>query len=579
MSFWGLSQSGKDARGQLAEMPRWYKDRFTQNLGRGDDAYNTAQSLRDQYRFYIQDAIDKGYLSPEDINSVGQRALPGVDDAISRMNGRWGTMRDSYFSGVPQSWDTAGTIDNNLDLAGRSNQSNFDTTRDLIDSGYGSAYGRGDTAYNDVMGSLRGQGDKQSGVYGDLRSGSGREYGGLLAGSDRTYGDLIGDSDGTYADLAKGNAGAYGKAEANVERLLPGGDLAAARVARAYAPQMVSTLGRLRAGGTDPNSLQAQGVIAQVERDRARGMDEALSQNLDKYVGAKNELTLGQEGVRRGLGLSGLQNRQGLAERQMGNRQDLTLGRLANDQGLSLANLRDYAALSGEYRDYTSRNAANKQALDLGYMNDQVGANDTAYTRGVQNLYDRNNAAMQRRGMAQQDWNTQAGILQGENAQELTNLGLKRQQYDMGNQWAGNDLQQRNWGVANMGGLMNDQYRTGQGYDQQAMGWGDRAQQGFQNTYNTEQANAGWGKRMLLGAGLAAASLIPGVGPAIATIGGGAMRGMGGGGQQGNGYGGYAGGGYPGGYPGTPPFFPQFNTRGGGNYTRQDRMNGWDYGG
>ncbi len=184
MSFWSLSQTGKDAQGQLGELPRWSRANMVQSLGRGNTAYDTATGYNSTLADYFKNRMQNGFGTPQDIRAWGQQAMPGVDTAM-------GNIRDAY-----------GRVQTPQSTADQQN-ANINKTQN----------------YNDN-------------AFGQINQGTKDAYGNAINNTQGAYSSARKNGAAAYTDLIGKTGNAYADAQANLKRLLPGGDLLAANAAR-----------------------------------------------------------------------------------------------------------------------------------------------------------------------------------------------------------------------------------------------------------------------------------------------------------------------------------------------------------
>jgi hypothetical protein len=206
-------------------------------------------------------------------------------------------------------------------------------------------------------------------------------------------------------------------------------------------------------------------------------MDDQLGDAIDKTTG----LTLDKFSTQSDL------RREGAA-----NDQDLAIKALLNDQGLSLdmlnemssEKLRSLAAQSGIDESMVLRKLSNRE--DVHAQNQGLAGtrmDEASYGRDIRNQDD---------------------IL-------AHDLKTQRFDYGAGNRAANLDAQET--GRQGQGQVMQTSYNQGNFQDQFGNRSFDQAKVGFDQTHQQEAANAGWGKKLLLGAAKAGLSMVPGAGP------------------------------------------------------------------
>jgi hypothetical protein len=499
---------------------------------------------------YFQNRATDGMGNPDLARGYGEWIMPGVNETLARQGGRLSGINDDFnntFSGARNRWDeAAGAISGSYDagnndinsayggMSRRADSANNDVVGNIIGT-YGTARDTTGNAYSDMRGRSNDTFDRMDksndSVYGGLRGQASDTFGKIGGTADRTYSGLQGDSASAYGGLQGTNSKAYGQAQQDLNLIKPGGDAAAGRAARSFAPQVASTMGRLRAAGIDPNSAEASSVLGRVETGRSRAMDDAYAQNIDQYVKQKNDLTLGQEGVNRDLALGKLQNNQGLAMQNESIGRDLGLNQLQNDQGLGreqFGNARQIAqsqlqnnqdlqreqtgidrnlqlGLGQDYRTQTNQNVGVQNNIDAARFG-ATTANRNSYLN--QNIDWTNQA----NGMDLSGFNTRAGLAREQNAQDAYGLGLQNQQFNTGANWLQQQTAAQDRGAGTFANLGTSQYGQGLAAGNLARGFGGDASQNWQTSYGIEAPNSGWGQRLVAGA---ANAFLPGSGAMI----------------------------------------------------------------
>jgi hypothetical protein len=581
MSFWGPSTTQNQAQGWFPAQGNWNTQQYRDWLNQANTQANTGQQNQNWAAQYFQNRATDGMGNPDLARGYGEWIMPGVNETLDRQSGRLNGIGDDFnntFQGARNRWDEAGGSIN----------SNYDAGNNDINSTYGGMSGRSNDTSNDMIRNLSGiyngvrgttgndyadmrqrsndtynRMDQSNGsVYGGLRGQASDTFGQLGSRADRTYGGLEGDSASTYGGLQGSNAAAFGQAQQNLNLIKPGGDAAAGRSARAFAPQVASTMGRLRAAGVDPNSAEASSVLGRVETGRSRAMDDAYAQNIDQYVGRKNDLTLGQEGVNRdlalgrlsnnqnlamqnesigrGLGQNQLQNDQGLAREQFGNARQIAQDQLGNNQSLQREQGgidRDLQlGLGQQYRDLTSQNLGTQNSIDAA----RLGASTANRNNHLNQTLDWTNQA---NNMDLGGYNTRAGLAREQNAQDSYGLGLRQEQFNQGANWLQQQTAAQDRGagaLSGIGGLRSTDRDSAQGIWRADSATTPR--NNWQTSYGIEAPNSGWGQRLVAGM---ANAFLPGSGGMIDPRAGEPAE------QPYGGFGGAAGGTYGGGWGGN----------------------------
>ena len=587
MAFWGASDRQKEAEAFFPEQGKWNQQQYKDFLDRARRMGYTSDELIPWASKYFQDVATHGYGTPYDAQQWGDVIMPGRQAVIDARTGRlanigqdftgtFGTAQDrlgAYGGAIGQNYDAlqgdvndvfggigrrseAGTGDITSNIAGtyggaqaanfdtinalrRGGYATFDPMRDQTAELYGGLQGRSTGRFNELGGAsdetIRALQDRAAGRFGSLNDRMGGMYGGMQ-----------GDVNATIGGLQGGNRGAYGEVDRTLQMMNPRGDTMAAQAARAFGPQMVSTLGRLRAAGIDPNSPEAASMLRNVESARSRSVQDAYGTASREYVDRANAATLGEEGVNRDLGLEGLRQRQGLGIREeeigrglgqteQANYQQLALGGLSNQLALGQGELMNNQGLAtdagGIQRGIATQRLQNDQGLALGGLNTDIGlrlgAGQDYRNEAVRNLQQNNQMDLSRLGMNAanrnqafdrtgqwvdasnnldlQGWNTRAGLGRELNQNDIQNYQFNvLDPYNLGTQY----LQQTEAAKSRAGGqLMGAGFNAAEATNraaQTARGFGSDAAQNYGRVYDIEAPRAGWGTKLIASAAMGA---------------------------------------------------------------------------
>lgn len=521
------------------------------------------------------EAAGRGRLDEkgENINRAYEQGAGTLNDTYGRIGARGedisnrivGNIGDTYSAQRGATTDLFGNLINANDQGFGKVQREASGLYGGLRSDAAGQYGR---MGGDVTGTYGGLTGDTRGTYGQLQGENRSSISGLKGDTAGTYGNLLTDTGATYSNLQGRNEGAYGKANETFSRMDPLGEYRAGEVARSYAPQMAATNQRLRAAGVDPNSPEGMEAKRRVESAAARSMDDAYATQTEKYVAGKNALTLGQEDINRGLAI----NRLGTTERQqlgrLGDERSLEMAGQETNRGLALGRLGDERTLAtnrlntslgldreqgaidrqlateaggiqrkadidalmnqqglatragdinrglaleegGQFRNELTRNQGLSDQYDTARMRDIYG-NDMSRFRDTQGLVD------QRGQFDENAWNTRSNLGRELNQEENTALGMKQEQYGQGMNWANAQRSAQNLGATNTGQVGQQALSNASNFGTQANNWAGRAQDAYGQTYQYEAPNAGWGTKLLVGAGAAAAdAFVPGSGQVI----------------------------------------------------------------
>lgn len=500
-SFWGMSSAGKDAGSLMNQAPNWNWEQFKAWLEEANKAENTGNWSADQARNFNLNRMNGGIGTPDEIWSQSSVITPGVDAAIAARQGRLAGLQTS-FERMPKAADTSARIGENLQGEAANIQGNYGDVEKLVNDATGRMFSREDAASNKISGNL-------GKTYGDLGDAVNKDYGAMRKKGSEVYGGLKSSAEGTYDTAFK-----------DIEKLNPAGEFAAARAGRSFAPMVSSALGRLRRGGVNTNGPQAVSAMQGVEAARARAMDDASAEGTRDYVNTKTNLGLSRQGARERLGLGELSGDTELSREQ---------GALARDYSESG---------NSQLRDEMRRNLGAQQGIDAANT-DLQSANLNRSSDRTSRWYDQQNAAAQLdRSMANEDFNTQGNLVGALNDEDLTDLGLKQNEFDRSMNYRIQDQASKAAGAAGLSQDAAAQYQQSLGRAGLAQGFGNTAYNQANQNYQREAQNAGWGKKLLAGVASAAAPLasaIPVVGPVVSAGLSAVGSGMGGS-QQGGGY-------------------------------------------
>lgn len=540
MSFWGMSQTGKDAQGKMNELPNWYFDQMKNWWGQSNDYLPKAQGLQDEALTEYRRRMGQGFGSVQDLRGIGQEIMPGVDEAIGNRQDRTNVLRGRAGQ-IPNAGQVRGELDASTDEYGAGITGTYDAAEQDIGGTYGGLKRRADSTGRDIVGSIDdsyGAADRNStNIYNESRGNVGS-----------TYGNIGRSIDSAYSDVDAGTGAAFGEAQSNLDKLNPNGEFRAARVGRSFAPALSSTAQRLRRAGIDPASLEGNAALQEVEGRRARAMDDSYADENQRFVTQKNNLTLDKLDRDTASKIQRMQSATG-AERE----------RLAAELGLSGKQSDNQINLSlgkgKTFRDEMGRQLSTEIGLDQNRLGASLDNLNTTQDRSRDYYNQRRSNVGAERDMGLQDFQVQAGLEDRANADDMIGFDLKNQQYQQGVNQRGRDLDVTGQAADNINQAGNQAWGRATQAGQMGGQFGNQAQQGYGQTFQRESANAGWGKKLLgAAAGMAANYFLPGSGGIVSgAFGNGGMPA--GYGSYGGGYGGY--GGYGGNAPvsfRTPPF-------------------------
>jgi hypothetical protein len=479
MGFFGMSRQGKDAQAQLNNTAAWQNDQAKTWGTKAADSWTRGQEGQDWATKYWQNRAENPAFDPNKVKRTGQDIVD-VDKPLANMWGREAQKQNYWETNVPKAQQvtdalTAGNATKGERLA------DYQTgQQSTIDQGATDMTGNIVRASGEVTGNL----EK---TYGDAASGFNTAYGDLTGNVNQTRDQLLKSSGDAYGQMS-GNVEGYAK---QVEMLKPGGEFATARTARAFAPAMASAEGRMRRGGIDPNGIQAASVMAGLSGQQATAMDDAMAAGTKDYVnaqgnlvGMRNNVVGGKLNNEIGLTTNALNTTTALGREQAGSNRDMTLaqGEETRDQIRS-----DAAALN----NVTARKQ--DQTLSL--------AGDT-HQEGQGLIDEQGKIVLNNRDMATQDLTTFSGLMKDQNNLDLTGIDLQTGQYKLGLENEQLNTQEQDKGAAALTDISGQNFSNSRGAAGTAGGFAGDAANLYGGIYNREAQNAGWGTKMLTGAGM-----------------------------------------------------------------------------
>ncbi len=290
-----------------------------------------------------------------DISRTGDATQREIEDTY----GRIGSMNDRTSGEVVGNiGETTRSLQGGVsDTFGRLNRSNSGVTDAVaranerttgeLRSNAGRVFGNLSRENRDVYGDLRGSADAAYGRIGDLATGAfGRTrdslagtVGGLERGAQDTNSDLTGRNADLFSRLSTGADDTYDDSIADAELLDPIGEARTAQVARNFAPALAAAKSRLRRRGIGADDAQAQSILGEVERDRARAMDDSAARFGAENVDRINSLRERRQDARERLGTGELDRYTRLQQDLRGTMERLGLTRHTEDRDINLAEL------------------------------------------------------------------------------------------------------------------------------------------------------------------------------------------------------------------------------------------------
>lgn len=479
MAAFGLSRTGKQARGRADRAAYQLGDIGDEATDRARGYFGRGEALNDESLAYFRRLMEQGYITPEEIQALGARAMPGLEGTLGRRRDRLAEGRTALF-GSP----TAGDVmsERAKTLAGIETDIAGTGERDLADIGesagrlaadeaaYSEAIGKG------IRGAFGGARDRTKGTFGNVQQGVRDLYGGLEREAGDVYGGLEREAGSTYRDL--------------ISRVKPGSEARAATSARAFAPQMARVAGRLRRAGIDASSPEAANLLSRVEGARSRSMDDRLSDAIEQES-ALRERGFGTQAALRERGFGA---RAGYRETGGKLGAELSLQELSTLTGLDLGEL---GAMTQEQR----RNLAARAGMERERRDLTAGARERAFRNRMDLASTRLGEPVMGRGMAIEDIDRFRKQLGMESDEDLLGYELERDRFGLGREIADRDINVRSTGatrVAEQGRGYMDAARSQQGFGAEA---NIASRAALQDILEREKANSGWGTRLAIGIG------------------------------------------------------------------------------
>lgn len=520
MSFWGMSQTGQDARRRLNEAPAWDWQQAQDWWGIQNGQLPVADYLQRQFITRNTDLFNEGFGSPDMIRGYGRQIMPGVEPAMAARRGRDAAARGAS-AGITPAGDVGGQLSGLTDEMGRNITGAYDEVGGNIRDTYSRARAASDQTGREVVGNI-------DDTYGAAATNSGNSFRDMRGNVGRTFDQQFGAIDTAYTDLDTAADASFGRRDATIDRLNPNSEFRGARVARAFAPQAASTAMRLRRAGVDPNSAEGNAAMQRVETGRARAMDDAYADENTRFV--NTSLTNERDRFNTEAGLTtdkldtGLRTSTGRIDRET----DIDMGNEAVGRGLTLARGQDF-------RDEVRRQEGVQRGYDIDQMDRNNANANTTYGRAQDYVGARRGDVMAGRDLQIDDFNRNLFLDDRENQTDITGIDLDQAQWNAGAGYRGADLGVRTG--ATQAGAAAGQDAWGRAVTAGRMGgdYSRQAQQGWGNTVARETPGAGWGLKLLAGLGGTALGMIPGASTAakVARGVGGVMGGMGGFGNSG----------------------------------------------
>jgi len=466
MSFWGLNDAGSQAKGFPGELGNWQFGQYKDWLAKQNQYGQTADPLVQQAISYWNTQKDAGAPSVATTQATGKEILD-VDPTSQAIIDRSKGLMDEFGNLTPAS-TTYGNLQSNLRQSG----ADINTTGTAVSS-----------EINDTATRMA---DRNEASSRDIIQNILDTYGTLGEQTNDTFYGLRDANKLTYEDLLKASTGAYGNAFQELEKMRPGGDFAAATAARAFAPETARVMSSLRRAGTDMNSPEASAALGGVGEAKARAMDDAFGRNASDFSRQAIDLNLSKFGAESGIKNARLANETALATGQLGETTRLGETQLSGVTGQK-----------GKATDAA-------QVIDESRKNDQIS--NMLNSLGLRSdWWDKMNATdVAGRQMEREDLTTKGKLTENMNAADMNALNLKLEQFGLGKNFLDADQATKDKAMANLMGISDQQYANMFKAGASAQGSSNSALQAFLTSFGLQNADAGWGAKLLANLGFSA---------------------------------------------------------------------------
>lgn len=474
MGFWGMSQSGKDSQAAIPAYASWSKSKSDESADRSNESRAQGnQRSSEAWDLYKQRASE-GIGNTGQIREQGQAIMPGVEEAIAQRNALLAGKNENWTNFQYKTPELMNKVNSTLDTMGGNVGTTVDFNQDIINKGAAELDAVAGGANAEIVKNI-----KDSYAAGKLSFND-------------AYNAMRQAAKGVYSGLESELNTSTAAQQKNLETLRPGSEASMASAARSYAPMMTNTMSRLRRGGVDPNSVQAGGMLAQAESQRARGIDDAAAAGAEKYATLSNSVLADKQAGLERLRGAGLAADTTLGTTQAGTNLDLGLSEAekANTEAIRNAGVR-----SGIIGD--------KKTEDL--------ANSTfGFNAGQSVLDKRLDAAAQERTAGLQDLDIQQALADQGMTEAMVGPEALAAQFAAGQGYATAQTNAQNTGIAGMSQIAQADLARSIQESMLAQGFSQEAIDAQLKNLGIESANAGWGLKAILSGAQQAASAYAG---------------------------------------------------------------------
>lgn len=485
------------------EYGAWQKGQFQDWLsqmqywrGQGNDLYSNLLGIAQNYQPpSVTDIMDYG------------RAINNPQPTIDAINSRWNELNAGRLGMTPAStsYSNIESILNGIDPNIARTYSNIGGLYEGAVSDIGGTSGNAaagiDDAYKRAL-------ERDSNYSGAVMDTIGRAYDSATGNVTSAYGDTMSNMQKTYGDLLGQTGETYDKILKSLDLMNPSSQAYQAQVARSFAPQMVSTMERLKQGGIDPTSPQAQNAIRQVETARSRAMQDASASGNTAYLDRLSQALLGKQGDTTALStsLADLMSELRLGGADALNSLGLNRSQAETGELSRLAQSQNSLDLSRAGTAGDIANSALNQRLSL--LPGEVANEADARDQFNANALNKANLENQRRTFEQQDFSNLSNVLGQDVQNQLLGYNLNNDVFNRGMQYSNTNqnLLQQNYG--NLANLMQTMFGNAFQGANAANAAGNQAMNAYGTSLPIESADKGGLMKTILG-GITGA--IPGI--------------------------------------------------------------------
>lgn len=460
MAFFGLGSAGKKARASTEETAGQIKELAELLRGAGSDDLKLSQDVRNKF-LAVLEQLDEDYGSAADIKGLGEELLP-TGQAGANRKARSANLR-SLLSALPKGSDIYKQLAQLTDEQGNLIEQVDQRTLSEIGDTYGRKSRLTDALHED---SVRNIGDS---------------FGAAEAHTSSNLNRILGDITGTYGKLGKDLDETYSKADTLLSRLAPNSQARAARVSRSFAPAIASAGLRARRAGLTQGSPEYNSLVQGAEVGRSRQMDDTFADENERFTDRATTLAL-----------SKFRDKLGLGEGEL-DRSSSTRGKLGDI--LTQLSLGKGEAFRGQLDKY----GTTRRGMDDDRLAQILDSVNNKFGRTSDYLNDRKKTELLLRSLGVEDLGFEESQADRENADDEFDINLILKQLGLGTETRQNQLNQNQRRIGNYGSAYDTVAGQANQRLNQALGGFQSTADLYQNIFNQESANSGWGAKLLGG--------------------------------------------------------------------------------